>query len=337
MKKLICTAVLSIFSQAIISQNFISDFEGFNLAANSAYTSTNSTPFQTPNAIFEHEWLNAFGGLWIGGFAYTNSYDTISPGFNNLYGVKPYKGNNASATYVIGQDGGTIKLKQPSARVNGFYITNTTYAFSAIKIGNSFSRKFGDTTGTGSGTSIPQGSYPDYFKVTARGFLNGNLKSDSAVFYLADYRFSNNAQDYIVKTWQYFNLSGLGIVDSIRFNMFSSDTRGGYINTPLFFGMDDFSTSPSNPVDIIKSRVENNSVVYPNPFNQQIKILMHRDDFLNGQYQLINELGEKVLEGAVMQNAFEINTSVLKEGIYFLQLINENGIETKRIVKLEGH
>lgn len=333
MKKLICTATLALLSQALMSQNFVSDFEDLNLAPNSAYSSTNSTSFQTFNGIFNHEWLNAFGGLWIGGFSYTNKYDSINGSFTNLYGVKAFKGNNASATYVVAQDGGVIKLKQPSSRVNGFYITNTTYAYQSIKNGDTFSRKFGDTTGTGSGTTIPQGSYPDYFKVTARGFLNGNLKTDSAVFYLADYRFSNNAQDYIVKTWQYFNLSGLGIVDSITFNMFSSDTSGGYINTPTFFALDDFSTSPANPVGIKEGGKLSSLKAYPNPFHESIQVDLKGAESKTLTYQIFNQLGQIVTEGDLLNQGFEIITSQLIDGVYFLRIVSDHEIETLRLVK----
>jgi hypothetical protein len=321
-----------LISRIFSAQNTIADFESFSLTPNSAYTSTNSAPFQTGNAIFEYEWLNAFGGFWVGGFSYTNKYDSATAGFTNLYGVKPLRGNTNSATYVVGQDGGTIKLKSPNARVNGFYITNTTYAYKSIRNGDSFARKFGDTTGTGSGTTIPQGSFPDYFKITAKGFLGGNMKTDSSVFYLADYRFANNALDYVVNTWQYFNLSNLGIVDSIKFNMYSSDTSGGFINTPTFFGMDDFSTSPSNSVGIIKSNTQSYTTVFPNPFSNRIKIFTK--NFENFSYQVSNEIGQIILEGKNEANEFvELELGDLKQGFYFLQINIDGIIETKRIVK----
>lgn len=314
------------------AQNTVADFESFSLTPNSVYTSTNNTPFQTSNAVFEYEWLSAFGGYWIGGFAYANKYDSSTAAFTNLYGVKPFKGYNGSGTYVIGQDGGTIRLKSPNARVNGFYITNTTYAFKSVRNGDAFSRKFGDTTGTHSGTTIAQGSYPDFFKVTAKGYLNGSLKSDSSVFYLADYRFANNSQDYVVATWQYFNLSNLGIVDSISFKMFSSDNSNGFMNTPAFFGMDDFSTSVSNPVALASSIKSSVCLVYPNPFQQSITLLVTSEE-KKVQYTLRDELGKILLQGTLQNGLHSIETVELPNGIYLLEVITEQGINTKKIVK----
>ena len=54
-----------------------------------------------------------------------------------------------------------------------------------------FAKKFGGTTGND----------PDFFKVTVKGYKGGVLTTDSVPFYLADFRFANNALDYIVDSW----------------------------------------------------------------------------------------------------------------------------------------
>src|ERR1041384_7561199 len=86
-------------------------FENYTLAPNSAYSNTNSVPFQSQDALFRHQWDNSFGGFWAGGFAYTDIYDSTTAGFNNLYGVKAYKGRSGSSKFCIGQDMGIIKIK----------------------------------------------------------------------------------------------------------------------------------------------------------------------------------------------------------------------------------
>jgi hypothetical protein len=35
--------------------------------------------------------------------------------------------------------------------------------------------------------------------------------NDSIEFYLADFRFANNSQDYILKTWEYLDLTSFRI------------------------------------------------------------------------------------------------------------------------------
>ena len=335
MKKIITVSVITLGLRLGLAQNTIADFESFGIPPNSAYTSTNSSPFQTSNAVFEYDWLSSFGGYWVGGFAYTNKYDSSTAGFSNLYGVKPLKGHNGSGTYVIGQDGGTIRLKSPNARVNGFYITNTTYAFKSVRNGDAFARKFGDTTGTGSGTTIPQGSYPDFFKVTSKGFMNGNMKTDSAVFYLADYRFSNNTQDYVVSTWQYFDLSVLGIVDSIAFNMYSSDNSAGYLNTPAFFAMDDFSTSPANPLALAPGFTENALPAFPNPFSSFLKLPIKSDE--STEYMLRDQFGKILKQGSIIPNKPDVQTDDLPEGLYYLILINSKGTSEQTLIKAIQH
>ena len=42
-------------------------------------------------------------------------------------------------------------------------------------------------------------------------------------FYLADYRFANNASDYIVRDWTFVNLASLGAVSKLTFGLTSSD------------------------------------------------------------------------------------------------------------------
>ncbi|MBK7817377.1 MAG: DUF4465 domain-containing protein [Sphingobacteriaceae bacterium] len=241
------------------------DFETFTLSPNTAYSNTNSVAFSTSSVSFQYQWHTSFN-YWSGGFSYTNKYDsaaivTSTPG---LYGVKPFKGYNNSNTYVIAQDKGIVNLSAPSTTVDGFYITNSTYAYKAIRHGDSFARKFGDTTGTGSGTTIAQGSYPDFFKVTVKGYKNGSLKTDSVPFYLADYRFSNNAQDYVISNWQWVNTTILGDVDSIKFYIYTSDNGSFGPNTPLFFGIDNFTVKYST-AGIGELNSVSKAKLYPNP------------------------------------------------------------------------
>jgi Domain of unknown function (DUF4465)/Secretion system C-terminal sorting domain len=321
-------AIASFFTQA----QTIADFESFTLAPNSAYSPTLSTPFQTSNAVFEYAWDNSFGGYWSDGFAYTNKQDSANGTFTNLYGVKALKGYTNSATYVVGMNYATIKIKSPFDVINSFYITNTTYAYKTIKNGDSFSRKFGDTTGTKSGTTIAQGSYPDFFKITAKGYKNGSLKPDSSVFYLADYRFANNTQDYIVKTWQWFNIANLGSVDSIQFFMYSSDNSSFGMNTPAFFALDNFATTLPNFVNVSETKHNLSANVFPNPCNNTLFIT----DLKKGEestLKMTDVSGRKVYEETVMEENKEIKLEALLSGVYFLEITTTEGKSIKRIIK----
>ncbi|MEO6304492.1 MAG: DUF4465 domain-containing protein [Bacteroidia bacterium] len=331
MKKTITMIALALSVFTLKAQNSVADFETFTLAPNSAYSSTTSVPFQTPDVSFQYHWSTSFS-YWSGGFAYTNKHDSATASaVTNLYGVKPLLGYNNSNNFVVGQDQGVINLSAPTNTVDGFYITNTTVAYKAVKNGSQFSRKFGDTTGTGSGTTIAQGSYPDWFKVTVKGYKNGVLKPDSVPFYLADYRFANNSQDYIVNTWQWLNTSTLGDVDSLKFFMYSSDAGQFGINTPLFFGIDNFTTTYF-PVGLAENSNKVEAQIYPNPFNALLNIHMQ----LNAEpasATVTDVTGKIVYSTSISEMNTTLDLSSLQTGIYFLEIASGNNRSVKKLIK----
>ena len=72
-------------------------------------------------------------------------------------------------------------------------------------------------------------------------------------YYLADLR--DEAKAYIINDWRYVDLSGLGKVKTIGFEMSSSDTGDWGMNTPAYFCFDNFGAEgeevlPEKNVDI---------------------------------------------------------------------------------------
>ena len=319
MKKTKIILLLSLGVFALKAQTTVIDFETFTLSPNSAYSSTTNVPFQNNNVSFQYKWNAAFN-YWSGGFSYTNKYDSATVGFGNLYGVKPLKGYNNSNTYVIGKDAGVINLGASSNTVNGFYITNTTYTYKSMKLGDSFAKKFGGISGND----------PDYLKLSVKGFKGGILKSDSVIFYLADYRSANNSLDYIVNNWQWVNTAGLGDVDSIKFLMYSSDIGSFGINTPLFFGMDNFTINQT----IVGLNENTNDLefnVYPNPCDNLLSIDI---DLLNQSSITISDISGKIIYHQklnFMQTILDVSS--LNSGIYFLELLSDNKKQIKKIIK----
>ena len=59
-------------------------------------------------------------------------------------------------------------------------------------------------------------------------------------FYLADFRFDDNSEDYIIDAWTAVDLSSLGQVKTVEFSVSSSDT-GDFINTPTYFAIDNIA------------------------------------------------------------------------------------------------
>lgn len=319
MKKIKIILSLSLVAFALKSQTTVIDFETYTLSTNSAYSSSMSIPFQNNNVSFQYKWNAAFN-YWSGGFSYTNKYDSSTVGFGNLYGVKPFKGYNNSNIYVIGKDGGVINLGATSNTVNGFYITNSTYAYKSMKLGDSFAKKFGGISGND----------PDYFKLSVKGFKSGILKSDSVNFYLADYRFANNSLDYIVNNWQWVNTSSLGDVDSIKFFMYSSDIGNFGINTPQFFGMDNF-TITQTIVGLNENTNDHKFNVYPNPCYNLLSI---ETDKVNQSSINISDLSGKIIYHQklnFMQTILDVNS--LESGNYLLEILSDNKKIIKKIIK----
>lgn len=315
-------ALLSGFTQ---SQN-VADFDSFSLPADSFYFSASSADFQTSNAVFEYEWTSSFGGFWSKGFAYTNKNNVDSGNYRHLYNCIAGKGYNNSNYYTTAQANGIIKLKTSTDNtVNGFYITNTTYDYKSMKNGDAFAKKFGGTTGND----------PDWFKVTAKGFLGGSMKSDSAVFYLADYRFSNNSLDYIVTSWQWFNCSNLGVVDSIRFFMYSSDAGTWGMNTPAFFSMDNFTTSMG--VGITELDFVSHVQLFPNPASNSINLKFNTEKAFTGSLKLYSIMGELIKQNTILceagVNQEKLDLSELNSGLYFIELNSGSKKQTFKLIK----
>ncbi len=266
------------------------------------------------------------------GFTYSNMTDSLSGGYGNQYSARSGKGVNGSAQYAVAY-GDTNKVILVGAAkgksVKGFYITNNSYAYYDMKYGTPpFSKKFGDTTGTNSG--LPQGSFPDYFKVVIRGYSGGVLKPDTVEAYLADYRFADSTQDYILKDWRWVSLLKLGGVDSLHFRMYSSDTGTYGINTPLYFCMDDFTTNESVGVGNEMSALA--AKVYPNPATQTLYV-----ELAEGETQeiLLFDMSGKLLQSKPVHSAKEeMSIGLLPSGNYMLQLRNAAGqTASQRIIK----
>lgn len=320
MKKTITSLMLALTVITANAQTQVTDFETFTLTANSFYKDTNSVPFQSAGALFRYQWTKGNFPYWSGGLSYTNKTDTTNGDYNNVYNCRAYKGYNNSSKYATGQDRATIVLKAPFDRVDGFYITNTNYAYKSMKLGDAFAKKFGGTSGND----------PDFFKITAKGYFNGTMKPDSAVYFLADYRFANNSLDYIVQSWQWVNTSNLGQVDSIRFFMYSSDVGQFGINTPLFFSMDNLTITDAF-VGIPENALSANVHLSPNPFYSLLNIETHNEK--NIQFQLFNMMGKELLNENLESGKNQIDLSYLQSGVYFAEIKSENFKVVKKIIK----
>jgi hypothetical protein len=187
------------------------------------------TPWTTQGVSFS----NTYGvdasyafPYWYG-FAYSNVVNTTDVTFGNQYASYP-GGGYQSANYAVAySDGATITLPSASA-LSGFRIANTTYAYGAMM----FTDPYNFSTPLGPGS---------WFSVTAAGSLGGR-PTGSLDYYLADLRTPTSPG--VLAGWAWFDLSSLGVVDSVSFSFAGSDIGDYGLNTPAYFAMDNLTVAP---------------------------------------------------------------------------------------------
>lgn len=248
-----------LFAIAPLALAAVSDFENFPLASNSFNNGnpggllpgqTHNGSFSSGGAVFNNVFgIDAmFDFPYWNGWSYSNQTDVTTPGFGNQYSAFTGGGAGGSAKYGIASvtsfDGPTITLPAGIVPVS-MQITNTTYAALSMLQGDSFAKKFGDDPQT---LAVVETNFPDWFKLTITG-------RDAAIqpigapleFYLADYRFANDAQDYLVNTWQTVDLTGLAGARTLSFNVTGNDNSQFGLNTPAYFAADNFVTTIPEP------------------------------------------------------------------------------------------
>ncbi|MES2703921.1 MAG: DUF4465 domain-containing protein [Bacteroidota bacterium] len=325
-----------VLSTTAVQAQTVATFESLSLATTDTYYVNYSAPgtdvgFSDGLAYFPCVYDTGFGTSFLSyGWVYSNMTDTVSSSFTNQFSAKAGKGFGGSAKYNVAYCynpatfANTLNLKLTGAaigkKVNGFFVTNSTYAYNSMRDGDGFAKKFGGVTGND----------PDWFKLTVRGYAAGTLKADSVSFYLADYRTGGTALDYIVKNWTWVNLLPLGNVDSLQFKLTSSDNGSFGMNTPSYFCMDDFNTNETN---ITAVPVANAFVakVYPNPAADVLYV-----DVANGvadELVVTDVAGGVAAVVKVTAAHMEISTSALPAGMYILQVKGEGRVGAIKFVK----
>lgn len=189
-------------------------------------TATGTHTFESGNTRFYGTVAPGWGGgYYFAQFNYSNRTDTITPDYNNQWSAITGKGVNNSANYGITyaevdftnynispENGPKLTGSAANSKVAGMYVTNTTYAYHYIK----------DNYVAG-----------DSFALVIRGYNNNVKSNDSIIVDLAKY----GSDTLILKKWQWVNLLPLGNVDSLTFQVMSSDDY-----TPYYFAIDNLTT-----------------------------------------------------------------------------------------------
>lgn len=187
---------------------------------------------------------NGYGSYcyWSGGHAVSNyaSSDYVTNGdFNHQLTVYKagaegdvrtgggHNGSNNFAVHYGYKDGSqfnkttelpALSFSDGMARViDHMYVNNICYALNCYLNGNGLTAKIGDD---------------DWVKLTATGY-DGAAKTGEAFIYLC------NGPKNIVTDWTKFDLSGLGAVTKVEFNITGSSDNGHGFSQPAYFAYDD--------------------------------------------------------------------------------------------------
>jgi|TARA_R110002167_G_scaffold59586_1_gene168862 hypothetical protein len=87
------------------------------------------------------------------------------------------------------------------------------------------------------------------------------------------------------------------------------------------------------PVTIQENNMLIDVKVYPNPTNGLVTLEMGENDLNNASYQLIDMLGKQLKSQQIVQSKMNIDISGLKQGIYFLNVTNNNGRQVLKLIK----
>ena len=219
----------------------VADFEDLTLSGAETFNngSDGAGGFTSGGAFFNNTFTD-FGTFttWEG-WSYSNVTNVTTPGFGNQYAAYhlPGGGGDQSSQYGVAftfEPGiATIELPAGTIPVSA-RVTNTTFAALSMLNGDSFAKKFGGATGND----------PDWFKLSITGLDALASPLNSVDFYLADYRFADNSQDFLIDEWTTLDLTSLAGASTLSFGLTSSDTDPSFgINTPAYVALDNLVTA----------------------------------------------------------------------------------------------
>ncbi len=300
------------------------DFEDFIIAEDSFLNGSDLSGGFATNGVFLPNSFDTTFSSWSG-WSISRTTDTTTPGFMNQYSAITGSGFSGSANYAVSFGSQNIieldTAASPSPKVvDGAYITNSTYAYLSMRDGDSFAKQFGGASGDD----------PDFFLLSIKGYANGDPVAESVDFYLADYRFADSTEDFIVDEWTFVDLSSLGAIDSLGFSFTSTDTGMFGINTPLYFCLDNLQISAPTSTETSS----NHRLVlkaYPNPFVDRISL-----DFNSpspAEIRVYDLKGNHILYQEGVSSGEQLDLRNLSPGNYVLQVRGKNFKASRLIQK----
>lgn len=209
--------------------------------------------FDENNTMLYHEFPLNYGcyAYWGGGNAVSNyanlDYENYGDYMNQLtvFGEEGMGGNNGSANFCMHfgyMDGsgynGTEELSklymgdgEPRV-IDHMYVNVTTYVLNCLLNGNGLTDPAGDS---------------NTFYITATGYDENDEVTATATFYLWD-----GANEVFVTEWTKWDLTELGKVMYVEFNVGGTNDNGYGFSQPAYFAYDDVAVQFTEKTEIFK-------------------------------------------------------------------------------------
>jgi len=285
----------------------------------SLQTLTSASTFTSGFYDFENTYNISQYSAYSQAWSYSNHSDITTLGYTNQYSSNVGEGKNSDQYGICNvSDFASNRIYSTSATEftpTGAFFTNTTYATQSMLNGDGQATQFGDLSNDFSGE--------DRFLLTIYGLGADSLKTgDSVNFYLADYRFTDNTEDYIIDEWTWVDLSSLTNVYGLDFELTSSDTNQYGILTPSYFAMDNFDGTVAG-IETNESKLS----IYPNPTNNELNISVKE----NSTVRLFDMTGKLINTSTSQSILWDV--SDLENGIYVLSIETNGVVSTHKIIK----
>ena len=144
-----------------------------------------------------------------------------------------YRGSNTFAvhygyysSYWDGRTQITFDDNSKECIFDHFYVTNNTYAVLSMTYGDGFAKAHSYTNGY-------------WLKLVIEGIAGNGSTTGTVEFYLSDFR--TPASPGLLTEWTPVDLSPLGKVTAIRFDLQGCDDTGAGLNTPAYFCFDNLA------------------------------------------------------------------------------------------------
>lgn len=234
-----------------------------------------------------------------------NSITGCGAGNSRIYGIAfpaSYMGN----TIMEVGDGET-----PVA-VPGMEIVNTAWVVDCILNGDGYEGKF--ETG-------------DWMKLTLTGYNDDDV-TGTRDYYLADYRSDDPADHLYIDTWTWIDLSELGEVTSIRFNIDSSKKNAYGVTTPTYVCIDNVGiTEDTSAVGtVVASDLALNFIAG----SRHLAVSGARGDV---RYSVTDLSGKTVQTGQISERNASVDLSSLAGGIYIVTVRDSVSAKSLKIIR----